>query len=91
MIAVSRPALLRPRVDPLLNGEEWLRGAGDGVVSLSSGRLDGVPDVVVLPFEHDSIQDGLPGEAGRALTEAVISRLPLTVASTKAPQVSAEK
>lgn len=32
--------------------DELIEGKGDGVVSVESGRLDGVEDVVILPFDH---------------------------------------
>jgi pimeloyl-ACP methyl ester carboxylesterase len=32
--------------------EELVEGKGDGVVALKRGRLDGVDDVVILPFGH---------------------------------------
>jgi pimeloyl-ACP methyl ester carboxylesterase len=36
----------------LASMDELVEGKGDGVVSLASGRLAGVDDVVVLPFNH---------------------------------------
>jgi predicted alpha/beta hydrolase family esterase len=33
--------------------EEWIKGRGDGVVSLKSTRLRGVDDRVLLPFAHN--------------------------------------
>jgi hypothetical protein len=36
----------------LASMDELVEGKGDGVVSLESGRLEGVDDVVVLPFNH---------------------------------------
>jgi pimeloyl-ACP methyl ester carboxylesterase len=36
-------------------GDEMLTGQGDGVVSLQSGLLDGVTDVLVLPMHHNDI------------------------------------
>jgi hypothetical protein len=41
----------------LASMDELVEGKGDGVVSLASGRLDGVDDVVVLPFNHLSCTD----------------------------------
>ncbi len=41
--------------------EELVDGKGDGVVALKRGRLDGVDDVVELPFDHMSCT-GEPGE-----------------------------
>jgi pimeloyl-ACP methyl ester carboxylesterase len=41
------------KLDRLLSGmEELIEGKGDGVVALKRGRLDGVDDVVILPFGH---------------------------------------
>jgi pimeloyl-ACP methyl ester carboxylesterase len=35
--------------------DELLSGRGDGVVSLASGRLDGVSDVTILPMRHSDV------------------------------------
>jgi pimeloyl-ACP methyl ester carboxylesterase len=43
---------VRPNVQAALDLEELVRGRGDGAVSLESGRLAGVADVVTLPFDH---------------------------------------
>ena len=75
-----RPAaVIDPRIRPILVGEELIEGLGDSAVTVESGHLDGVPDIVVLPTQHDCIEDGLPGEVGRKLFESVVARLPLTV------------
>ncbi len=48
--------LLGPRVEGLLADiEEIERGRGDGAVAIKRGRLDGVADTVVLPFNHLSM------------------------------------
>lgn len=35
--------------------DELLDGRGDGVVSLESGRLDGVDDLIILPMRHNDV------------------------------------
>lgn len=35
--------------------DELLKGRGDGVVSLRSGQLDGVSDLIVLPIRHNDV------------------------------------
>lgn len=35
--------------------DELLDGRGDGVVSLDSGRLDGVDDLIILPMRHNDV------------------------------------
>ena len=40
-----------------------VRGRGDGAVAVERGRLLGVEEVVLLPFDHLAALHG-PGEAG---------------------------
>ncbi len=42
-------------------------GDGDGVVSLESGRLDGVDDVIVLPADHNALAMSVSGKQPAAL------------------------
>jgi hypothetical protein len=41
------------RLKSLIETDEWMSGRGDGVVSVESARLDGVEDVITLPFAHN--------------------------------------
>ena len=68
-------AFVNPRVEPLLTGTELTEGTGDGVVSIESGRLDGVKDIALLPFAHDVVVHDLKTDVGEDLTEAIIERL----------------
>lgn len=58
--------------------DELVEGKGDGVVALKRGRLDGVDDVVLLPFDHFSCTDD-PGagddDATRQLQTELLARL----------------
>jgi pimeloyl-ACP methyl ester carboxylesterase len=51
-------ALLIDQIDRLETqlGDELLAGRGDGVVSLRSGHLDDVDDVIILPMRHTELQ-----------------------------------
>jgi hypothetical protein len=55
--------------------DELVEGQGDGVVALKRGRLDGVDDVVVLPFDHLSCTDEPEDDAVRQLQADVLTRL----------------
>ena len=58
--------------------DEVVSGKGDGAVSIARGKLPGVTDVVVLPFDH------LGGsEMSKPLKEAVEKRLFPPIASAK--------
>jgi pimeloyl-ACP methyl ester carboxylesterase len=58
--------------------DELVDGKGDGVVALKRGRLEGVDDVVLLPFDHFSCTDE-PGDrdddAVRQLQTELLARL----------------
>lgn len=65
-------ALFARRVDETLADlDEVVRGAGDGVVALKRGRLDGVDDVVILDFTHLSVLQGTHVAADPAFQEVV--------------------
>ncbi len=68
--------LFDPRVRPLLEGDELVAGLGDRVVSIESGCLEGVDDVVVLPFRHSVVARDLESDAGQQLVEEIVRRLP---------------
>jgi pimeloyl-ACP methyl ester carboxylesterase len=48
----EQPNPLAP-LKSLIETDEWLSGRGDGVVSTQSARLDGVDDMITLPFAHN--------------------------------------
>ena len=60
------------------NLDEVVQGKGDGAVSVESGQLDDVSDVVVLPFAHASILNPRHASSKQAY-EVVISRLTAAV------------
>jgi pimeloyl-ACP methyl ester carboxylesterase len=70
---------LAGRVDHVAEDlDEVVEGRGDGVVALKRGRLDGVDDVVLLPFDHFNCTDE-PGpgddDAVRQLQTELLARL----------------
>ncbi len=68
--------LLGPRVEGLLADiEEIERGRGDGAVAIKRGRLDGVADTVVLPFNHLSMLTATETPEAQKLRRAVLERL----------------
>lgn len=65
-----------PKIDRVLaDGDELTYGKGDGVVSVKSGRLDGVDGTEVFDFDHLAI--GQPPQTGgeKELRAAIIDRL----------------
>jgi hypothetical protein len=67
---------LGPRVDEVLADlDEVKRGKGDGAVSVGRGRLEGVDDVVVLPFRHSFLGKAPESEGERGLCDEVLKRL----------------
>lgn len=75
--ARSRTArLVRPRIDAILESpDELITGHGDGIVSIASGRLDGVDDITVLPFTHGSFKRAASGDDGQTIAALVLERL----------------
>ncbi len=66
LLTSGDPALenaLKP-VRRLAQKQEWVYGRGDGVVAVTSARLDGVTDFITLPFAHNDF--GLEAEIGPA-------------------------
>ncbi len=59
----------------LADMEEIVDGKGDGVVALKRGRLDGVDDVVILPFGHLSCTGAPDTEAVKRVHHELLSRL----------------
>lgn len=64
------------RIDTLLaDMDEIVDGKGDGVVAVKRGRLEGVNDVVLLPFGHLSCTGRADCEAVLQVQQEVIARL----------------
>jgi pimeloyl-ACP methyl ester carboxylesterase len=64
------------KLDALLaDMEEIIDGKGDGVVAVERGRLDGVDDVVILPFGHLSCTGAPQSETIRQVQQELLSRL----------------
>ena len=67
---------LGPRLDAALADlDEVKRGRGDGAVSIARGRLAGVEDVVVLPFNHLTMIISDATAAEKRLRREIIMRL----------------
>jgi pimeloyl-ACP methyl ester carboxylesterase len=58
------------------NRDEWIRGLGDGVVTVRSTRLRGVEDHQVLVFAHNDVSEPPDYPATRELVDQVMKRLP---------------
>jgi pimeloyl-ACP methyl ester carboxylesterase len=67
--------LMHPRVAPVLVGDELCERRGDGVVSVKSGKLEGVTDIVVLPFRHYVMTHAMSSPEGEQLLAFVLQRL----------------
>ena len=64
------------KLDDLLSDmEEIVDGKGDGIVALKRGRLDGVEDVVILPFGHLSCTGKADCESVKQVQTELLSRL----------------
>jgi len=55
--------------------DEVVNGRGDGVVSLTSGRLKGVEDIEVYPFDHIEVLGAPDGGSVDQVHAALLSRL----------------
>jgi len=67
---------LGPRLDgALADLDEVKYGKGDGAVSIARGRLAGVKDTVVLPFNHMTMVHGAGTPAEKQLRREIIQRL----------------
>ncbi|MGH7129920.1 MAG: esterase/lipase family protein, partial [Planctomycetaceae bacterium] len=68
-----------PRVDGFFAGlEELASGRGDGVVSITSGQLEGVRDVVLLPIHHGDATGELSSPVQQLLLGEIVDRLERT-------------
>jgi pimeloyl-ACP methyl ester carboxylesterase len=56
--------------------DEWIRGLGDGVVTVRSTRLRGVDDHQELAFAHNDASESPDYPATRELVDEVMRRLP---------------
>ena len=65
-------AAMRSRLASLTELQD---GKGDGVVSVESGKLDGVEDVILLHFHHNEPLWDADDEAVKQLHEEVLKRL----------------
>jgi pimeloyl-ACP methyl ester carboxylesterase len=61
--------------DLLADMEEIIDGKGDGVVALKRGRLDGVDDIVILPFGHLSCTGAPESDVVRQVQDELLRRL----------------
>ncbi len=55
--------------------DELIDGKGDGIVAVKRGQLQGVDDVVVLPFGHLSVTGKAEDEVIRQVQQEVLDRL----------------
>jgi len=64
------------KLDTLLaDMEELVDGKGDGVVAVKRGRLEGVADIVILPFGHLSCTGKADSDAVRQVQRELLARL----------------
>jgi hypothetical protein len=78
---------LGPQVDEILSDlDEVKKGKGDGAVSVERGRLQGVDDVVVLPFRHSFLGKAPETEAEQELCDEVLRRLEAHIADRRPVQ-----
>ncbi len=68
--------LVQPRLDPFLSDlAEVTDGTGDGAVAVTRAKLAGVQDVVILPFEHQSVLVKGTGPVQEQVWQEVMKRL----------------
>ena len=64
------------KLDGLLSDmEEIVDGKGDGIVAVKRGRLDGVDDIVILPFGHLSCTGKAESDTIRQVQSELLARL----------------
>lgn len=67
---------LGPKIDRVLDdGDELIRGKGDGAVAIQRGRLEGVADTMVIEFDHLSMGRRPQTDGDRKLREEILKRL----------------
>jgi len=76
-LADSFVAAIEPACQSVLSDFEDAVAEGDGVISLSRGRLDGVPDTVLLGFNHWNAIGPPEAEPVATLHREILSRLAL--------------
>lgn len=54
---------------------ELVQGQGDGLVALQSGKLKGVPDTMVLPFDHLSVTSNPMSKGSQLVRKEILRRL----------------
>ncbi len=59
----------------LADVDELVDGKGDGVVAVKRGRLDGVPDTVVMPFGHLAVTGAATTDVIHSVQHAVLVRV----------------
>jgi hypothetical protein len=67
--------VIQPAVEKALDDLGDAVEEGDGVVSISRGRLDGVPDTVLLAFSHWNVIDHPEAEAVASVHSEILKRL----------------
>jgi hypothetical protein len=67
--------VIQPAVEKALNDLGDAVEEGDGVVSVSRGRLDGVSDTVLLAFSHWNVIDHPEAEAVASVHREILKRL----------------
>ena len=64
------------RLDYLMKDlDEVIKGKGDGIVAVKRGRLEGVDDVVLLPFDHLSVTGAPKSNAIRQVHKELLARV----------------
>ena len=67
---------LGPKIDRVLvDGDELIRGKGDGAVAIERGKLEGIADTMVVDFDHLSMGRKPQTDGERRLREEVLKRL----------------
>ena len=54
---------------------ELVQGQGDGLVAVQSGKLKGVSDTMVLPFDHLSVISNPTSKGSQLVRKEILRRL----------------